>query len=72
MGMAIVDIVELVGSDGALGQLGIELFRQTLQDFYIIVRVSIGLGRNFDQLGAIEAQRILFSGSRSQGLQSPT
>src|SRR5690606_26176446 len=59
MGTAIGHIVELVGPDGAIGQFGVELFRQPPRYLDVVVGVLVGLGRDLDQLGAVKAQRIL-------------
>ncbi len=58
VGAAVGGVVELVGPDGAVRQLGIELLGQPAAELHVVVGVLVRLGRNLDELGAVEAQRI--------------
>ena len=59
MGAAVGDVVELVCPDGTAGQLRCEFLRQPAREFYVVVRVLVWPGGDFDELGAVEAQRVL-------------
>lgn len=59
MGLTVGDIVELVGPDRTVFIGRGKLFCQSAGDLHVIVRVGIGSGRNFDQLGAEKLQRVL-------------
>ena len=59
MGLAVGDIVELVGPDRAVRLRLRKLFGEAARDLHVVVGIAIGLGRNLDQLRAHQAQRIL-------------
>ena len=58
MGIAVGDIVELVRPDSAI-RLGLrELGGEAARKLHVIVRVLVGNGRNFDEFGAEQADRV--------------
>ena len=59
MGVAVGDVVELVGPDRAVRLGPGQLLGETARQLHVIVRVAIGHGRNLDQRGAGKAQRVL-------------
>ena len=60
MGVAIGEIVELVGPDGAVRFLFGKFRRQPARHLYIVVRILVGHDRNLDQICAAQAQHVFF------------
>src|SRR5687767_10012113 len=56
---AVGDVVELVGPDHAVGVARLQLLGQAAGDLHVVVRVLVGHGRHFLELGAGEAQHVL-------------
>src|SRR5690606_34549512 len=59
MAVTIGDVVELVGPDRAIGLRPCKLFGKPARDFYVVVRVLVGDGRDLDEFGTEDAQGIL-------------
>ena len=59
MRLAIVEIVPLVGEDDAVLLAALEFFGEAAADVLVVVRIAVGQGRHFDQLGAAEPQHVL-------------
>jgi hypothetical protein len=55
--LAVGDIVELIGPDRAARFAASELRRETSRQLHVVVRVLVGHGRNFDELGAAQSER---------------
>ena len=59
MGLAVVEIVPLVGEDDAVLFGLLELFRQTPPDMLIIIRIGVRRRRHLDKLGAAQPKHVL-------------
>ena len=59
VGLAVVEVVPLVGEDDAVLFGGLELFGEPAADMLVIVRIGVRLGRHLDQLGAAQPQHVL-------------
>src|SRR6185437_15197874 len=59
MRLPVGDVVELVGPDRAVGQLLRQLRGEPARQLDVVVGVFIGLGRPFDEIGAVKAQSVL-------------
>src|SRR5690606_3321876 len=57
--LAVGDIVELVGPDGAVRLALRQLFREALRDVDVVVRVLVGDGGHLAQFSAAEPQHVL-------------
>ena len=60
MGLAIGDIVELVGPDRAVFFFLVQFLGQALGDFDVVIGIGVGHSRNFHQLSAAQPQHLLF------------
>ena len=58
MRFGVVQVVPLVGEDGAVLFGGLELLRQPAADMLVVVRIAEGDRRNFDQFGSAQPQGI--------------
>ena len=59
MGLAVGDVVELIGPDGAVGLLFVELFGEAAGIFDVVVVIGVRHGGHLDQLGAAQPQHVL-------------
>ena len=59
MNIAVGDIVELVGEDGALAVLAGQPLRHSGGDLHVIIVVAVGHRRHFDERRAERAERVL-------------
>ena len=60
MALTIGDVVELVRPNRTLRMFPRKPFGEPARELHVIVRVSVRHGRHFDELGALQAQHLLF------------
>src|SRR5438128_5655968 len=59
MGLAVVEIVPLIGENDAVAFALAQMLGKASADVLILVRIAVGDSGHFDQLGSTETQRIL-------------